>query len=190
MSAENLTPKQQRFVEEYLKDLNATQAAIRAGYSEDSARQMGSENLSKPAIQDAITTAKSARSKRLNISADWVLKRLVRNVNRASTVVAVRDREGTPTGEYQYQGAVVNKALELIGKHVGMFTDNLKLSGSVGTWDLTKLTNAQLVSLAHLTGIATGTDVGARDDQDGDDSSGSGEASSAVPMAEGPESVG
>ncbi|CCQ72407.1 terminase small subunit [Magnetospira sp. QH-2] len=52
----NLSPKQQRFVEEYLLDLNATQAAVRAGYSERTARQIGSENLSKPDIQQGIAS--------------------------------------------------------------------------------------------------------------------------------------
>ena len=56
-----LTPKQQRFVEEYLIDLNATQAAIRAGYSNKTAGQVGYENLRKPEIQQAVTTAKLAR---------------------------------------------------------------------------------------------------------------------------------
>ena len=51
-----LTPKQRRFVDEYLIDLNATQAAIRAGYKKNTARQIGSENLSKPAIAKAISS--------------------------------------------------------------------------------------------------------------------------------------
>ncbi len=53
----NLTPKQQRFVEEYLIDLNATQAAIRAGYSEKTANEIGAENLAKPSIAKAIQDA-------------------------------------------------------------------------------------------------------------------------------------
>ena len=64
-----MTPKQQRFVEEYLVDLNATQAAMRAGYSAKTARQMASENLSKPDIQDAVAREQEARSKRLEIDA-------------------------------------------------------------------------------------------------------------------------
>jgi phage terminase small subunit len=187
MTVDGLTPKQQRFVEEYLKDLNATQAAIRAGYAEPSANREGSRLLSNADIQEAVAKAKAARSRRLSVNADWVLRRLVRNVNRASATVAVRDAKGEPTGEYRYEGAVVNKALELIGKHVGMFTDNLKLSGSVGTWDLTKLTNDQLLNLAHLTGIATGSDIGAGYDPDGDDPEGVDEAPAIVPLAEGPE---
>lgn len=73
-----LTPKQQRFVEEYLVDLNATQAAIRAGYSRKTARKIGSENLSKPDIQAALTAAMEGRSKRCEFDADRVLLELKR----------------------------------------------------------------------------------------------------------------
>ena len=69
-----LEPRQQRFVDEYLLDLNATQAAIRAGYSEKTARQMGAENLSKPAIQAAIAQAQQERAERTGITADRALR--------------------------------------------------------------------------------------------------------------------
>lgn len=72
-----LTAKQQRFVEEYLIDLNATQAAIRAGYSEKTARQIGEQNLSKLDIAKAIQSGKAERLKRTAINADYVLNRLV-----------------------------------------------------------------------------------------------------------------
>lgn len=71
-----LTPKQQRFVDEYLVDLNATQAAIRAGYSPDTARQMGAENLSKPVIQLAIAEGRKAQQERTGITADRVLREI------------------------------------------------------------------------------------------------------------------
>lgn len=73
-----LTPKQERFVQEYLIDLNATQAAIRAGYSQRTARQIGDENLSKPDIRAAIQSAKAERSKRTEITQDRVLQELAR----------------------------------------------------------------------------------------------------------------
>lgn len=76
-----LTDKQQRFVEEYIVDLNATQAAIRAGYSEDTAYSIGHENLSKPEIAEAIALAKKERSDRTKIDADWLLKRLAAEVD-------------------------------------------------------------------------------------------------------------
>ena len=73
-----LTAKQRRFVEEYLIDLNATQAAIRAGYSEKAARIQGCENLTKPNIQSAIAEAQKARSDRTEVTADMVVKELAR----------------------------------------------------------------------------------------------------------------
>ncbi len=76
-----LTPKQERFIEEYLIDLNATQAAIRAGYSKKTAKSVGSENLTKPDIALALDLAKEERSKKAKIGALWVLERLFREVN-------------------------------------------------------------------------------------------------------------
>lgn len=71
-----LTPKQKRFIEEYLVDLNATQAAIRAGYSEDSAAVIGCENLIKPNIQAAINEAVAERSKKVEVTQEMVLREL------------------------------------------------------------------------------------------------------------------
>lgn len=72
-----VTPKQARFVEEYLKDLDATAAAIRAGYSARSAKQHAHDLLSKPHIQAAVAAAQAARSKRTEIDQDYVLARMV-----------------------------------------------------------------------------------------------------------------
>lgn len=71
-----LTPKQEMFVLEYLKDLNATQAAIRAGYSKRTAEKIGSENLQKPEVRAAIDAAKDKRSNKTGIDAAWLLERL------------------------------------------------------------------------------------------------------------------
>ncbi len=74
--ATELTNKQECFCKEYLIDLNATQAAIRAGYSEKTAQRIGSENLSKPLIQAEIQRLMSARSEKVEINAAWVLSEL------------------------------------------------------------------------------------------------------------------
>ena len=71
-----LTPKQQRFVEEYLVDLNATQAAVRAGYSAKTADQQGSRLLANVKVSDAVAAAQAARSQRTKIDAEWVLRTL------------------------------------------------------------------------------------------------------------------
>jgi len=71
-----LTPKQQLFVEEYLKDLNGAQAAIRAGYSPNRAEQTASRLLTKGKVKSAVQKAKAERSERTKVDADYVLKRL------------------------------------------------------------------------------------------------------------------
>lgn len=73
-----LTPKQARFCEEYLIDLNATQAAIRAGYSGKTAYKIGAENLSKLQIQEYLSTKINDRSARTEITADNVLKEIAK----------------------------------------------------------------------------------------------------------------
>jgi phage terminase small subunit len=73
-----LTPKQERFVREYLIDLNATQAAIRAGYSRKTANEIGYENLRKTEVQEAINSAMQERARRTEITADRVLRQLAR----------------------------------------------------------------------------------------------------------------
>ena len=127
-----LTPKQSDFVKQYLVDLNATQAAIRAGYSPKTANQQGSRLLAHVKVQRAIITAKKKRSVRVGVDVDWVLMRLVENVDRSMKAVEVLDREGESTGEWQYQGAVANRALELIGKHLGMFPERHEMGGLGG----------------------------------------------------------
>ncbi|HEI6794443.1 TPA: terminase small subunit [Yersinia enterocolitica] len=72
-----LTDKQELFAREYLKDLNATQAAIRAGYSEKTARKIGSENLTKPDVAERIARLKGERCEEVGIDAAYVLRRLV-----------------------------------------------------------------------------------------------------------------
>ena len=105
-----LTAKQELFVKEYLIDLNATQAAIRAGYKEDNAYATGAENLRKPQIAEAIQELKNKRSKKTTITAEWVVEQLKQNHKLAREV-----------GEI----AQSNRALELLGKHVGAFTENI-----------------------------------------------------------------
>lgn len=76
-----MTPKQERFVEEYLIDLNGTQAAIRAGYSPATANEQASRMLAKVNIQEAVAEAKKQRSERTNIDADWLLTRLAQEAD-------------------------------------------------------------------------------------------------------------
>lgn len=85
-----LTDKQEMFCREYLIDLNATQAAIRAGYSEKTARALGCENLTKPDIQNRIAQLKAQRNEQVNIDAAYVLRRLV-EIDQMDVLDIVRD---------------------------------------------------------------------------------------------------
>jgi phage terminase small subunit len=124
-----LTPKQERFVQEYLVDLNATQAAIRAGYSKRTADKQGYQLLVNPRVQAAIALAQADVAKRLGLDAEWVLKRLRAISDRCAQAEPVLDREGNETGEYRFDSAGANRATELIGKHLGMFTEKHELTG-------------------------------------------------------------
>ncbi len=148
-----LTDKQERFVQEYLIDLNATQAAIRAGYSEKTAGQIGEQNLKKLEIQNAIHVAQQEISKRTDITIDRVLNEYakiafsdVRNIlttdgglkdafewddETAGAVASIKSFEVTsPEGEKLGTNREIKmydklRALDSIGKHLGFFeTDN------------------------------------------------------------------
>ena len=113
-----LTAKQELFCYEYLKDLNAAAAAVRAGYSEKTAKEIGCENLTKPNITDFITKLKAERIEEVKIDAQWVLRQAVKVHERCMQAEPVTDRDGAPIGEYKFEHSGANKALEIIGKHV------------------------------------------------------------------------
>lgn len=152
----NLNVKQQAFVDEYLIDLNATQAAIRAGYSPRTAKEQGARLLSHVNVRAHIDAALAKRSKRTGINQDRVIRELARIalVNPPDiidamdgTIKAGATRDDTaailsvkvkriPTQdgeivEREVKMADKIKALELLGKHMGMFRDKLDITGSL-----------------------------------------------------------
>jgi phage terminase small subunit len=175
-----LNAKQLLFVEEYLVDLNATRAAVRAGYSDASARQIGAENLSKPSIQDAIRERFEARANRLGLTQDKVIERLmaiafadlrqvaswnadgevalvpsddledekaasIKEVSSSTSIIPqAGDREPIVRRTVKIRQHEQLRALELLGKHLGMFNEKLEVehSGTVG------LSLSKLVELA------------------------------------------
>ena len=122
-----ITSKQKCFVEQYLVDLNGTQAAIRAGYSPRTARIHAAKLLTKPNIQGTIQKAQQERSKRTELTQDWVLLNLKAVVERCMQAEPILGREGKPTGEYRFDSAGANRALELLGKHLGLFEERLRI---------------------------------------------------------------
>ena len=113
-----MTPKQQRFVEEYLIDLNATQAAIRAGYTEKTARQQGCRLLTNADIQNAIADANTRRMGETQYDSAYVMK-----------------EAGDQYEKLKGQGedSTARGYLELLGKHinVGAFEDKMRVAGDI-----------------------------------------------------------
>lgn len=153
-----MTKKQKLFVEEYLLDLNATQAAIRAGYSPETAGAIGAENLKKPQIQKAVARAMAERSRRTGVNAERVVRELAKVAfanagdlidSRDATLKAdaasddlaaiqsikVKDM-GDMGIEREVRLADKLKALELLGRHLGMFSDRLRVDGHLDTGKL------------------------------------------------------
>ena len=147
-----LTKKQIRFCEEYIIDLNATQAAIRAGYSEKTAEQLGYQLLQKTSVSDYILEVQSKRSERTEITADRVLQELAKigfaNITdfmtveggmtfAKSTAEISQEKIGAIAGIKEGANGVEirlndkGKALELIGRHLGMWNDKLNVTASI-----------------------------------------------------------
>ncbi len=120
-----LTAKQEAFCKEYLIDLNATQAAIRAGYSKKTAKVTGSENLTKPDVAAKIQILFDARAEKVELNSEWVLKNLQKVAERCMQQEEVLVG-GEPSGEYKFDSSGANKSLELIGKHLKLFTDKIE----------------------------------------------------------------
>lgn len=151
-----MTPKQKLFCNEYLIDLNATQAAIRAGYSPNTASVIANENLSKPYLKAYIEKRMGKRIERTEITQDKVLKELAKigfaNIddyvevetdkhdNKIVTIKLTKDipedkisaissiKQGANGIEVKLHDKV--KALENIGRHLGMFKDKVEISGT------------------------------------------------------------
>lgn len=121
-----LKGKQQRFVDEYLIDLNATQAAIRAGYSAKTARQIGEQNLTKFYIANAIKQAIDSRSTETGITAKKVLEDI--ELIKQHAMKKGYDAQGNEVMN-NYPAAL--KACELQGKHVGAWIDKVEVTGAV-----------------------------------------------------------
>ena len=153
--ARKLTEKQQLFVDEYLIDLNATQAAIRAGYSVKTANEQGSQNLAKLSIQQAIAEKMAERSRRTGVNQDRVVLELAKmafvkmtdivdsngRIKENATdddlacIESVKYKHSDTDSGYSVEREVKIgsklKALELLGKHLGMWNDKIDVNVAV-----------------------------------------------------------
>lgn len=125
-----LTLKQRKFTAEYLKTGNGTKAAIKAGYSKKSAQEIASENLSKPIIQEAVASA----AQKLGIDPEFVLGRLkqISDFNSRETVKTVVKGNIEIQEEQMIDANAAIRSTELLGKHLGIFSEKLEVTGKDG----------------------------------------------------------
>lgn len=138
-----MTPRRSRFVDEYMVDLNATQAAIRAGFSAKTAGAAGARLLKDVRISTEIEQRQQEIAQKNGVTREWIAEKLQENLDRAMQAVPVVDAKGNPTGEYRYEGMVANKAIELLGKLHGLFVERIRVE------DVTKLSDEELEAIVR-----------------------------------------
>lgn len=132
-----MTEKQKRFVDEYLIDLNATQAAVRAGYSAKSAYSIGTENLKKPEIERAIEEQLQQLHNSKTADAQEIIEYLtsvMRGESTAQVVVVEGEGEGCSAARTMEKAPDEKerlRAAELLGKRFGIFTDKAEINANI-----------------------------------------------------------
>lgn len=142
-----LTDKQEKFCQEYLIDLNGTQAAIRAGYSKKTAKQVASENLTKLDVIARLRELNKKIEERTEISQEWVRKRFKEISDRCMTAEPVMIYYGenwVESGEYKFDSSGANKATEMLGKHLGFFEKDNNSKVVVYNTDVSKEEAAEI----------------------------------------------
>lgn len=140
----SITPKQERFCQEYIVDYNGAQAAVRAGYAANSARKTASRLLTNADILARVRELQREQTARLALTQDYVLQQLVdtyRCCREPEPVLVYAPDAGgmVESGKYQFDSKGALRALELIGKHLGMYQDKLKLDAKLDTGQLGKV---------------------------------------------------
>lgn len=166
-----MSKKQVLFAKEYLKDLNGTRAAIRAGYSEKTARVTAAQLLAKPNVAKIVQKGIEARAKRVEVNQDWVVKRLMAIAGTEMGELASWNESGVtfkPSDELSEtarmsvhqvkqvmneHGGTIEikqhdklKALELLGKHLGMFAEPVTAQGTTQDNDYIEVESETLMN--------------------------------------------
>ncbi len=120
-----MNPKQLLFAQEYLKDPNAKKAAIKAGYSQKTAKEKGYQLLQMEDVKSYLNEKRGQAEQETGVSLKWCIDRLKDISDRCMQAVEVTVSDGAGgrigTGEYQFDSSGANKATELIGRHLGIF---------------------------------------------------------------------
>jgi phage terminase small subunit len=141
-----LTAKQDLFAREYTLDLNASAAAIRSGYAKSRARSQGSVLLRNVAVAARVSELLKVSAVRSEITVDWVVAKIKEVAGRCLQEQPVVVN-GQPTGEWRFDASNGLKALELLGRHVGMFSEK---AGDAATPPLEGLKHFRaLLSISH-----------------------------------------
>jgi len=136
-----LTPRQSRFVDEYMLDMNATQAYIRAGYSEKTANAAAGRLLVNVSIVEEIQRRRNKLAQKSEVDAQYVIDNLVATLRKASGTDPIPGDDGEDI--YRFNGAVANKSLELLGKNLGLFADKVEVSSDFSFADLLVMARAR-----------------------------------------------
>lgn len=158
----SLTPKQQRFVDEYLTDLNATQAAIRAGYSKKTAKVIACENLTKPYIAEAIQKAQLNRQTRTHITQDRVLLELSRIAFFDPRKLLDASGSPLPLTELDDDTAAAVAGLDLMEEYEGSGKDRVFI-GYVKKFKIADKNTALTNAMRHLGMLTDKTEITGKD---------------------------
>lgn len=133
-----MNEKHERFCQEYMLDLNATQAAIRTGYSEERAAVTGSELIARDDVQKRISALKKERSQRVSLEADQVIKELAAIAfSNISTFVSIKIIDGAPTLEFSDFSKLSQSDLSAIAQvSQGRYGIRLRMHGKVSALDM------------------------------------------------------
>jgi tRNA A37 methylthiotransferase MiaB len=120
-------PRHEKFCQLVASGMKPADAYVSLGYSANGAAPSANNLLKRADVAERVRELKELAAQsavaRLELKREWVLEQLVDNVRKCKQDVAVLDRNGQPTGVYTFQAAAANRALELIGKELGMFVD-------------------------------------------------------------------
>jgi len=125
-----LPDKRRRFVDEYIIDCNGTQAAIRAGYAPKAANEQAARLLANASIKAAVEEKLAEIRRKNEITADWVVDKAKKIIERCMQAEPVYDNDGNPTGEYKFDSSGANGSLKILAKYLGMEKTTVSVESS------------------------------------------------------------